>query len=226
MCLSRAAWQARWLGSWELPAAGLLTRELIRHIPRSPAAAEVQSACHCPGSRRACSSISRWQASCAALTQSSYSLHPCLSSLKWILLESLWGSNEMMHMNVFANRNERCLHIISQLWPQPLPNPPPATPLHLSTWKALLPSLPEHASTFPPLLVYSSVFSLPLLLLPLVLAPSPFLFPRSFSSSLQSWRQPDSFLSNLIMQCIAPLNWSPRLAQVDWEKALTPSSKR
>ena len=71
-------------------------------------------------------------------------------------------------------------------------------------WKALLPSLPEHASTFPPLLVYSSVFSLPLLLLPLVLAPSPFLFPRSFSSSLQSWRQPDSFLSNLIMQCIGP----------------------
>ena len=32
-----------------LPAAGLLPRKLIRHVPCSPAAAELQSAYHCPG---------------------------------------------------------------------------------------------------------------------------------------------------------------------------------
>lgn len=72
------------------------------------------------------------------------------------------------------------------------PNPPPATApsVHL---EAFYPP-PEYASTFPPLLVYSAVFSPCLVsLLPLVLSPSPFLFPHSFASSLQSWRQPDSF---------------------------------
>lgn len=43
---STAGRMTRLLG---LPAAGLLPRKLIRHVPCSPAAAELQSACHCPG---------------------------------------------------------------------------------------------------------------------------------------------------------------------------------